>query len=136
MPYDLELHDNPYEHHTRRFISLHSRSPTLGMKLVQCDERNFPKLIECLPGQSAAKMPKWRRGLRNAYITAVNDIPVKSVKDIITYIATCKAQKCSDIKINVATIHPHAMYPQHGIPQLYHDQLAHIAHHIFDIQHE
>ena len=50
MPFDLDLHSCPYEHHTHRFISLRSRSPSLGMKLVQCEERNVPKLLECLPG--------------------------------------------------------------------------------------
>ena len=51
-------------------------------------------------------------------------IPVRSIKDVITHIATCKQQKMNDIKITFATIHPQAMHPQLGIPQLYHDQLA------------
>ena len=66
-------------------------------------------------------MSKWRSELRDTYIIAVNDAPVRTVKDIIIHIAESKAQKLHDIKLNFATIHPHAMHSQHGIPQLYHD---------------
>ena len=135
MPFDISLSNDPYEYYTHRYISLQSRSPTLGMKLQQCKQRNCPQLLDCLPGQAAAKLPNWRSELRNSYITAINDMPVHSTKDIITHISTCKQNKLKDIKVTFATIHPQAMHPQLGIPQLYHDQLAHIAHHIFDIQH-
>ena len=41
-----------------------------------------------------------------------------------------------DIKVTFSTLQPQALHPQHGVPQLYHDQLGIVAQHIFDIQHE
>ena len=76
-------------------------------------------------------MPLWRTQLKNSYITAINDVPVKTISDITHHISICKQQKLKDIKVTFCTIDQQAMHQQHGVPQLYHHQFAQIAQHIF-----
>ena len=135
LPYDLSMSSDPYNNHTHRVISLASRSPTLGMKIEQCTIRNLPILKSCSPGTPSAKIPDWRTDLKNAYITQINDTPVKTRKDIMEVILACKLAKLQDVSVKFSTMDKQNLHPQHGVPQIYHDQLAIIAQHIFDIQH-
>ena len=136
LPYDLQLSSDPYDHYTSRFISLNSRHKTLGMKLQTCPKRNKPQLLECIAGQTASRIPSWRRDLKHSYITAVNDVPVSTTHEVAHHIAASKQQKLKEIKITFATLEKQSIHPQLGIPQIYHDQLSHIAQQIFDLQHE
>ena len=136
LPYDLELSSDPYDSHTHRIVRLDSRSPTLGMKIENCDKRNLPILKACLPGHPSARIPNWRLELRNSYITQINDEPVKSKVDIIKAIASSRLLKMKDIKITFSTLDRQSLHPQLGIPQLYHDQMHIIAQHITNIQQE
>ena len=136
IPFDLSMSSDPYRSHTHRIISITSRSPTLGMRIEQCQERNLPMLKTCLPGLPAAKIPNWRKDLRNAYITQVNDKVVKNKADIIAEIEKCRNLHYKEIKVMFSTIEKQGIHPQHGVPQIYHDQLSTIAQHIFEIQHE
>ena len=72
MPYALNMDSDPYNNHTHRVITMTSRSPTLGLKIDTCPKRHLPILKTCMPGQPAAKIPNWRKDLKNdvAYIDA------------------------------------------------------------------
>ena len=136
MPYDLNMDSDPYNNHTHRVITMTSRSPTLGLKIDTCPKRHLPILKTCMPGQPAAKIPNWRKDLKNAYITQVNDKSVKTKADIIRQIELCRLLKMKDVTIKFSTIERQGLHPQLGIPQLYHDQLSTIAQHLFDIRHD
>ena len=135
IPYDLEMTSDPYNNHTYRVININSRSPTLGMKIEQCKIRNMPILKSCMPGLPSAKIPNWRNDLRNSYITRVNGVPVKTKGEIIEQIEVCKLAKLKHVEITFSTMEKQGLHPQHGVPQLYYDQLQLIAQHIFEIQH-
>ena len=135
LPYDLQMSSDPYNNHTHRVIAINSRSPTLGMKIEQCPIRNLPILKSCLSGLPAAKIINWRKDLKNAYITQVNNNKVRSKADIIKEIENCKRAKLKEIEVRFSTLERQGIHPQHGVPQLYYDQRNIIAKHIFDIQH-
>lgn len=136
LPYHLNMSSNPYSNLCHRLISLNSRHDYLGMKLELCPIRQKPILAACLPGHPAAKIPLWRQQLRKAYVISVNNNPVNSIRDIQHHLQQARKMKLKDVKITFATLEPQSLHPQHGIPQLYHDQLNVIAEHIFNIQHE
>ena len=137
MPFDIVLSKDPYDFHCHREVSLlNTKHKTLGMKIKQCSKRNKPILEACLPGTPSAKLPHWREHLKQAYVTAINDVPVKNENDIVQAIQAARQFQLKNIKVSFATMHRQALHPQHGVPQLYHDQLGILAHHIFDIQHE
>jgi dUTPase len=134
MPYDIWTTPDPFDHHTHRTIQLSSRSPTLGMDLKMCPKRGQPVLKSCKTGQPAAKIPNWRDEIKNAYVTGINDSPVHSIDDIKLSILKAKTANDTHVKVSFATMHRQAMHPQHGIPQLYHDQLNVIGQHLFNMK--
>ena len=83
----------------------------------------------------AAKIPNWNKDLQNAYITQINDAVVKSKQDILKDIIKCKSSGMKDVDIKFSTIEQQGIYPQHGVPQLYYNQMVVMVNHIFDIQH-
>ena len=117
-------------------VTLNSRDEFLGLRLEQCDVRNKPKLRTILPGHPAAKIPLWKEHLKGAYITHVNHIPVNNIHQIQKCLDDSRRVKLREVKLTFATLEKQALHPQHGVPQLYHDQLGVIANHIFDIQHD
>lgn len=56
----------------------------------------------------------------------INNIPVNNIHEIKHHVAECKKANMKEIKFTFSTISKQALHPQLGIPQLYHDQLAHI----------
>ena len=90
MPYDIWCTPDPFDHHTHRYITMTTRSPTLGMSIVMCSLRHQLQLKACHAGQPAAKIPNWRDDIKNAYITHVNDLPVATISDIKLLILKAK----------------------------------------------
>jgi dUTPase len=134
LPYNIDFTSDPYDSHCHRTIIIRGRSPTLGMKLKICPHRNRVMLQSCLPGQPAAKIPKWRSELRNAYITTVNGKDTISMNDVKKAIDEAKLNKQQELKVTFSTMTKQAIHPQLGIPQLYHDQMNIIGQHLFDIK--
>ena len=136
IPYDIEMSACPYDFICHRKISMNSRDKLLGMRVKVCDKTNKLMLQTILPGHPAAKIPLWREQLKNAYITHINHIPVTTAAQLQKCLEDSRRVKLKEVHVTFATLDRQALHPQHGIPQLYHDQMATIAHHIFDIQHQ
>ena len=137
VPYHMHLSTNPYDNHTSRdvYIKPTDKHPTLGMKIVMCQERNLPKLVDCIKGSSSIRIQRWKRELKNGYITSINDIEVTTIQDIIDKIAQAQKASSKSIKVGFSTLTKQAMHPQYGIPQLYHDQMNIIGKHLWDMKH-
>ena len=72
--------------------------------------------------------------LKNAYIVAVDNNEVKTIDEVKNQINIAREKRCKDVDIQIATFETISMHPQLGIPQLYHDQLHIIGHHLWDIK--
>lgn len=134
-PYDIHISHDPYDNHTHRILNIHPSDidPYFGLNIQICTKRDLPILVDCKRGTSAMKIQKWKSELRNAYITSINDTPIHSINDIKTQFEQLHQHKPSAIKIGFSTIKKQSMHPQHGIPQLYHDQMNHIGKHLWEI---
>ena len=135
-PFDLDYSFNPIDNELTREIKVYGTHPTLGMKIMLCPHRNLPQLIECEQSTPAMRISKWRSQLRQAYITHIDDIPVKTIKDIHDRIKSLRKQGKAIIKIGFATIEKVAIQAQKGTPQIYHDQLNIIGQHLYEINND
>ena len=74
--------------------------------------------------------------LKGTYASSANEMPVKLLQEIHQALKASKLlNKLKDVKVTFSTIDQQSIHPQHGVPQMYYDQLQVIAQHIFDIQH-
>ena len=137
-PYNIHLSDDPYDNHTSRMIDIKATDDDAfyGLNIISCPDRNIPMLIDCKPGTSAIRIPKWRSQLRRAYITHINGEQTNSIDDIRSIFNKIRNQKQHQFKIGFSTIEKQAMHPQLGVPQLYHDQMNIIGKHLWDIAHD
>jgi len=55
---------------------------------------------------------------------------VKTIEDVKNEIEKCKSDGNKEIRIHFATKDAQSIHPQHGVPQLYHNQLDIIAKHL------
>ena len=134
-PYEINFSSDPTDFHTFRNVTIRENDDNLlGMEIEMCQHRDRPKLIRCKKGHSAARIIRWRSELREGYITAVNNSPVKSIAEIEYHIQQARQNKHKTIKINFATIKRQAMHPQLGTPQMYHDQMNVVAEHLWEIR--
>ena len=134
MPYDITLSDSPLDNQTFRTVTVTGNNPTLGFDLRTCKHFGLPQVHDCLKSTPAAKLPRWRSELRNAYVTSVNGKPVATVSQFCESIELARATATTTVEIGFATISKASMHPQLGIPQLYHDQLNIISDHIWDLR--
>ena len=137
-PYAIDLIDNPYDNHTHRIVQIKPsvKHPTLGLVLKMCTDRDRPMLIDCKHGTPAIKIPRWKRELKGAYITYIDDTAVHTIDEITTAIQLKITNNDTTCKIGFSTIEKQAMHPQFGIPQLYHDQLNIIGQHLWSIKND
>ena len=96
--------------------------PTLGLKL-QNDECG-PKIVNCIQGSPAAKIPNWRNILRNCILYTINDVTITPTSDIKAIIADCHERS---IALHIISPTPVNVHPDTGVPQLNFDQFVHIA---------
>ena len=67
--YQISLSSNPFDNEITVTMSVRGNHETLGMKLAQNkDIGNRIQLLECLNSTPAARIPKWRSVLRNAFL--------------------------------------------------------------------
>lgn len=136
MPYQLELSPSPFDNQTSRTVSVWGNHPTLGFDLEDCSKFGTCKLKQCALSTPCARIPRWRSELRGAYLTSVNGIPVTSVSDVEAAVAKARNYSEETMKFGFATIDKQAMHSQHGIPQLYHDQLNVVGQHLWHLRHD
>ena len=107
------------------------------MTIITCPDTGLLQLKNIKQSTPAARVKKWKSQLRNAHITAVNEIPVATVSDIKAAIQKHRQfNKDEEVSIQFATMEKHAMQPQMGIPQVYQDQMNIIGKHLWDIQND
>ena len=137
-PYDINLSHDPYDNHTSRTVHIKASDDDkhYGLNIILCPNRNIPKLIDCKPGTSSIRIPKWRSELRQAYITHINGEHINSMNDIDKIFKRIRTDNQHQFKIGFSTIKKQAMHPQLGVPQLYHDQMNIIGKHLWDIAHD
>ena len=137
-PHNIALSHDPYDNHTSRTINIKATDDDTfyGLNIVLCPKRNIPKLIDCKPGTSSIRIPKWRSELRNAYITHINGQHTNTMADIKTIFNRIRTEHQHQFNIGFSTINKQAMHPQLGVPQLYHDQMNIIGKHLWDIAHD
>ena len=81
-PYYITLSSDPTDNTFDIPIAANGTYSTLGIVLEYDKSMNRIKLINCIPGTPAAKIPKWRTILRNKFMTLYNNKSVKSIADI------------------------------------------------------
>jgi deoxyuridine 5'-triphosphate nucleotidohydrolase len=136
QPFAINLSYDPFDNHTHRNLDIRKTDsdPYLGLVLSLCPDRQLPMLIDCKKGTSAARLQRWRRELRQGYITSINDTHVTSLNEIKEAISKARMNNQSNIKIGFSTIEKQNIHPQYGIPQMYHDQLNVIGKHLWEIR--
>ena len=82
VPYHMKLFSDPIDNMIDISIATNGMHTTLGVLLENNKPINRVKLINCIPGTPAAKIPKWRTILRNKFMTLYNNKSVKSIADI------------------------------------------------------
>lgn len=137
-PFDIHLSHDPYDNHTSRTVNIRATDDDkyYGLNISMCTNRNLPQLIDCKPGSSAIRIPKWRSELRLAYITHINGEPTNTMYDIDKIMIKIKNKQQHHFTIGFSTIQKQALHPQLGVPQLYHDQMNVIGQHLWDIAHD
>jgi deoxyuridine 5'-triphosphate nucleotidohydrolase len=138
QPFDIKLDTCPYDNYTHRIVDIRASDddPFYGLNIIACPDRQIPLLLDCKPGSSSMRIPKWRSELRKSYITHVNNIKVETMKDLSTIFMKIRETHQKQFKIGFATVHKQAMHPQLGIPQLYQDQINIIGEHLWDIKND
>jgi dUTP pyrophosphatase len=132
----LYLSTDPFDNITKRTIHIKGTDNNLlGMKLIQCQARNLPKLLDCERGSSLIQIPLWQSQLRNAYITHINDIVIYSISQIESIIQQLHKDQ-NNINITFATINKQNLHPQFGVPILYHDQMNVITKYLWELNHQ
>ena len=96
--------------------------PTLGLQM-QNDETG-PRIIHCTRGTPSARIPQWKRILKNATLYAINDILVNNETNVSDLI---KNSNKNDIIISIIPPSPVDIHPDTGIPQINFDQFIHLS---------
>ena len=133
IPYQIRLTDHPYENFLQRTIQLRRNDPTEGLDLIQCPIRNLPMIKTIRPGTATAKLPKWRRTLKQAYLHKIDDVPMTTVNDVHSYFAALLPTTMT-VTLTVATLRKSDLHPDDGVPLLYFDQLNTIGKHLKEIK--
>ena len=116
-------------------MPLKGNHDTLGMSLMMNKNLgNRVQLVECIKSTPAARIPKWRTVLKNAFLIRVNDIKTASIDQVREQIKKATSTKEKIITCTFATIDKTAMHPQQGVPILYHDQLNVVDKHLREMK--
>ena len=105
--------------------------PTLGLQL-QNDDKG-PRILMCKKGTPSARIPQWKRVLRNATIYAINDTLITNESNISEIIKNCPE---NDISLHIIPPSPVDIHPDTGVPQINYDQFLHLSAIHQDILHD
>ena len=97
-----------------------------GMDLTDEKRENSVQLLHCKKSNPAAKIPRWRSTLRNSTLVSIDGEKVTSKQDVARLIQLARS-KNKTVQLTFATIERVPVHPEHGIPQMYSDQLNVIA---------
>ena len=131
--YNITFSENPYENEISITVENKGDHPTKGLDVIFNDEFEKVQVIACEKGTPAGKIDKWRSTLRNSFILDVNNTPITSISQLKRTIQDCDAPQ---MHIRFATVEKQALHPQHGVTQLYFDQMNQIGRHLFTLAHD
>ena len=100
-----------------------------GMDLEDSKRAQTVTLLHCRKSNPAAKIPKWRSTLRNAILISIDGNSIKCKLDVMKAIQKAQKNSKGQMTLIFAPIEKVTMHPQHGIPQMFSDQLNVIAEH-------
>jgi hypothetical protein len=106
------------------------------MQFHACPYRHRLQLTNMALSTPGSRIPKWRSVLRKAHLIEFNHQSIHTIEELEAAVA--QARKSGVIKATClfATDRSHGIHPQHGVPQLYFDQLNTIAKHLQDAERE
>lgn len=81
-------------------------------------------------------MRKWQSKIKKGLLLRINETPVTSKQDIIGIVAKAIQEQYSELQLTFATEEKMSMYPEHGTPQLFFDQINTIAAYLQDIKYD
>ena len=134
MPFHIMLSTDPFENNICIPLNLKGSHPTLGLHIEHNADFNRLQLLNCIPGTTAAKIPRWRSTLKNGFITKYNNTNISSLHHLKELINKSRTNGETSITLTFSTIERQAMHPIYGVPQLHHDQLNIIAQHLQEIK--
>ena len=91
---------------------------------------------DCKKLTPCAKLPRWRSELRDAFIISVGGKPISTIQQFQELIHEARQANKMEIEVGFATIAKHAIHPQQGVPQLYHDQMNVLGEHLWELRHD
>ena len=134
-PLQIYMSHDPFEDVIAVEISTHGTHKTLGLVISNNTSMgNRPQLMECAKSTPAARIPKWRSMLRNAFPTEVDGKHITTTQDVIDAVSNARQQNKKSISVHFSVISKIALHPQEGIHVLYHDQMNVIATHVAEIK--
>ena len=111
MPYNIMLSDLPLDNQTFCTVSITGTNPTLGFDLRTCKHFGLAQVHDCLKSTPAARLPRWRSELHNAYVTSVDGKPVATISQFQEHIEIARAANVTEVEIGFATITKASMHP-------------------------
>jgi len=136
LPYHITMSADPFDDTQEITIPIKGDHPTLGMQFHACPYRHRLQLTNMALSTPGSRIPKWRSVLRKAHLIEFNHQSIHTIEELEAAVA--QARKSGVIKATClfATDRSHGIHPQHGVPQLYFDQLNTIAKHLQDAERE
>jgi dUTP pyrophosphatase len=136
LPYNIMMSQNPFDDTQQITITVKGDHPTLGVQMKHCHHRNRLQLLDMALSTPGCRIPKWRSFLRHSYLLTINGQQIYDFSQLEQ--AVTDARKFGTLKLNCifATNRSHGIHPQHGVPQLYFNQLNTIAKHLKELQAE
>ena len=96
--------------------------PTRGIQ-VQKDDKGL-LIINCTRGTPSARIPQWRKTLKNSTILSVNNMTIRTYSDLEQAFAKADGPEVTTTAIPVE---PVSIHDEIGIPQMNFDQFIHVA---------
>ena len=120
---DLWLSNDPFGPTLTMEIDVKGSHSTLGLQLDDNNMIGRLYLRHCEKSTPSARMSKWRTNLRNSSPIRINNQPVKSINEVKRLIAQARTDNIPKLQFTFATDERVSIHPEHGVPQLYFDQL-------------
>eukprot|EP00555_Chaetoceros_dichaeta_P015347 CAMPEP_0198275924 /NCGR_PEP_ID=MMETSP1447-20131203/65035_1 /TAXON_ID=420782 /ORGANISM="Chaetoceros dichaeta, Strain CCMP1751" /LENGTH=347 /DNA_ID=CAMNT_0043970831 /DNA_START=737 /DNA_END=1776 /DNA_ORIENTATION=+ len=113
-PEEFTLSSSPFGHSVDISLPTKGLHPTLGLSLECHDDNDHIIIMSCIASTPAARIPRWRSTLRQSILVAIDHIPVTTLTDVSTRIATLRSSGATTLTItlipkehiNIRLVHP------------------------------
>ena len=105
-----------------------------GLQLVDRAGKHGVQILSCLTGTKAANLPWWQLLLCHKYIDKINGERVHTCQDVATSLQHLRSTGATHFTLTLATdASDLPSISQHGVPQIYFDQLSGVHGHLSSI---